>query len=103
MQAMRCGGRFVEIFLTTEVFWRNLHEADDDGAQTFQAITKDVQKATRIMQILCSEAKSRKDITLICKVCSLTTSDASKVDRCAWRCTRLCFRVTRVAPCRFRK
>ena len=71
MQAIRCGGRFVEIFLTTEGFWRNLHDADDDGAQTFQAVTKDVQKATRIMQILCSEAKSRKDISLIAKVCFL--------------------------------
>lgn len=71
MQGIKCGGRFVEIYLTTEAFWRNLHGADDNGAQTFQAITKDVQKATRIMQILCSEAKSRKDISLIAKVCYL--------------------------------
>lgn len=69
MQAVKCGGRFVEVFLTTEVFWRNLHDADDDGAQTFQSVTKDVQKATRIMQILCSEAKSRKHISLVAKVC----------------------------------
>lgn len=76
MQAIKCGGRFVVIFLTTEAFWRNLHDADDDGAQTFQGVTRDVQKATRVMQILCSEAKSRKDISLIAKVCFLKSLPA---------------------------
>ena len=73
MQAIRCGGRFVEALLGTAGFWRTLHDTDDYGVERFGAVARDIQKATRIMQILCSEAKSRKDVSLIAKVCIIPT------------------------------
>ena len=73
MQAIKCGGRFVEVFLSTAAFWHAVHDTDEDGARVFGGVAKDVQRAARVMQTLCSDAKSKKDVTLVAKVCDFGT------------------------------
>lgn len=88
MQAIKCGGRFVKVFLSTAPFWHALHDIDEDGVRRFGGVAKDVQKAARVMQILCSDAKTKKDASLVAKVwcnciataCSNTLSSDSRME-----------------------
>ncbi|BDA41598.1 probable fanconi anemia group D2 protein homolog [Coccomyxa sp. Obi] len=68
MQAVRCGGRFVEVFMKLAKFWKALVQGDDQGAEQFTELAHDMQKGTRVMQILCSEAKCRKELGIVAKV-----------------------------------
>lgn len=49
-------------------FWKALVQGDDHGAEQFTELAHDMQKGTRVMQILCSEAKCRKELGIVAKV-----------------------------------
>jgi len=58
----------VEIFMKLAKFWKSLVQGDDAGMEQFTELAHDMQKGTRIMQILCSEAKSKKELSIVAKV-----------------------------------
>jgi hypothetical protein len=68
LQAVRCGGRFVELFMKVAKFWKGLVLCDDHGVEQFTELAQDMQKGTRIMQILCSDAKCKKELGIVAKV-----------------------------------
>lgn len=83
MQAVRCGGRFVEVFMKLAKFWKALVQGDDTGAEQFTELAHDMQKGTRVMQILCSEAKCRKELGIVAKVDLLPCSHRSTPRCCS--------------------
>ncbi|KAL6780203.1 hypothetical protein ACKKBF_B14055 [Auxenochlorella protothecoides x Auxenochlorella symbiontica] len=64
--ALRWGGKFVEAFLKMLPFWRHLLQ---NGHQPeFHLLVKDIQKGTRILQILCAESKIQKHLPVTSQV-----------------------------------
>lgn len=58
-------------FLKTLPFWKAYmagHGTRDPPIAAFASLVKTMQKGTRILQVICSEAKARKDMPLTAKV-----------------------------------
>ncbi|CAD7695256.1 unnamed protein product [Ostreobium quekettii] len=62
---VKCSGRFVAEFIKTMPFWEHVYAAHQGE---FVSLVKEMQKATKVVQALCSEAKSRKAMNLTTKV-----------------------------------
>ncbi|KAL2650478.1 hypothetical protein R1flu_018606 [Riccia fluitans] len=63
--AVKCGGKFVDSFLKGMDFLKTYYE---DHKDTINVLVRDLQKATRIIQTLCSDAKGQKRMPVTCKV-----------------------------------
>lgn len=74
MQAIRFGGRFIEVFLKMAKVWRSVVAGSGDEVCMFNQLAHDMQRGTRTMQILCSEAKSKKELGMVAKVRYLVSS-----------------------------
>ena len=71
---MRGGTRFLEIFLRTRLFWSSgVGAGGEDPVTVYADVVKPLQRGTRLLQIVCSEAKAGRNLTLTAKVmsCSL--------------------------------
>ena len=58
-------GQFLKAFIKTLPFWQHAYAAHKSN---FIALVKEMQKATKVVQTLCSEGKCRKALPLATKV-----------------------------------
>ena len=67
-QAVKSAAQFIDVFLKLSAFWENLTAAGAPYSAEFMSISTELQKGTRTLQVLCSEAKSKKELGVIAKV-----------------------------------
>ncbi|BFI25358.1 fanconi anemia group D2 protein [Marchantia polymorpha subsp. ruderalis] len=63
--AVKCGGKFVDTFLKGMDFFKIHYE---DHKENINYLVRDLQRATRIIQTLCSDAKGQKRMPVTCRV-----------------------------------
>ncbi|KAI5068077.1 hypothetical protein GOP47_0016422 [Adiantum capillus-veneris] len=63
--AVKFGGKFIDIFLKGNDVWQAQYAAHKDS---INAVIKELQKATRTIQTLCSEAKGSKKLPVTSKI-----------------------------------
>eukprot|EP00884_Botryococcus_braunii_P009711 jgi/Botrbrau1/18741/Bobra.0386s0064.1 len=68
VQAVRTTSRAIDSFVKNIAAWRAVSQDQNEGLPYLVAIIKDMQKATRQIQCICSDAKFRKDLQLTSKV-----------------------------------
>ena len=67
-QAVKCAAQFLDVFLKLGASWKKLTAAGAPYSAEFMSISTELQKGTRILQVVCSEAKSKKELGVIAKV-----------------------------------
>eukprot|EP00873_Tetraselmis_striata_P007849 jgi/Tetstr1/428113/TSEL_018168.t1 len=67
--AVKYGGRFIEAFMKTLVFWE-AHWKDTEEV-FISMLMRNLQKGTRVLQAVCGEGKSRRDRATVTKVPAL--------------------------------
>ena len=67
-QAVKSAAQFIDLFLKLSAFWKKLTAAGAPYSAEFMSISTELQKGTRTLQVLCSEAKSKKELGVIAKV-----------------------------------
>ena len=70
-QAVKSAASFIDLFLKLSQCWKKLVAAGEPYTTEFMSISTELQKGTRTLQILCSEAKSKKELGVIAKVRSI--------------------------------
>ena len=71
MQAVRSAAQIIDLFLKLGPCWKKLVAAGEPYSAEFMSISTELQKGTRTLQILCSEAKSKKELGIVAKVRAL--------------------------------
>ena len=75
MQAVRSAGQIIDLFLKLGPCWKKLVAGGEPYSAEFMSISTELQKGTRTLQILCSEAKSKKELGIVAKVGPLARAD----------------------------
>ena len=72
MQAVKSAGQIIDLFLKLGPCWKKLVAAGEPYSAEFMSISTELQKGTRTLQALCSEAKSKKELGIVAKVGDLS-------------------------------
>ena len=75
MQAVKSAAQVIDLFLKLGPCWKKLVAAGEPYSAEFMSISTELQKGTRTLQILCSEAKSKKDLGVVAKVRALKPTE----------------------------
>jgi len=63
--AVKHAGRFIELFMKSLAFWEDHW---NEHKERFTGMVKELQKGTRLLQVICCEGKSRKERVMVTKV-----------------------------------
>lgn len=86
MQAVRSAGQIIDLFLKLGPCWKTLVAAGEPYSGEFMNVSTELQKGTRTLQILCSEAKSKKELGIVAKVGALDCENpVPSLNRFIWQ------------------
>ncbi len=76
MQAVKSAGQIIDLFLKLSPCWKKLVAAGEPYSAEFMSMSTELQKGTRTLQALCSEAKSKAELGIVAKVAPLLATES---------------------------